>query len=328
MTCVLTNAGSKKYKTCSPTFPQVVAERECFAMEKSSRFHWEFQRVWWWTLLKTLYHFLPGSKTLSFGLPGCNLACQFCQNHHLSQTVGAVRAAATFSPEQIVHEAQKNDCRSIAFTYSEPIVWSEFAMAVAERAHAANLKTVAVTNGFVSETHRPRFFACMDAANVDLKSIRNGFYREYCSGNVEPVLNTLRYLARESCVHLEVTNLLIPTLNDSDEEVNELAVWVRKNLGAETPLHFSAFQPAFKMQTWQPTPPQTVFRAREIALNEGLVYVYTGNIDDVEGQITVCPQCHQTIVVRNGYTIDELHLNEEGCCGFCGQSFHGVTADG
>ncbi len=272
---------------------------------------------------KPLYHFFPGTKTLSLGTVGCNFSCRFCQNFSTAKShdIGLLRTPA--SPEKIVDVARKEGCRSVAFTYNEPIIWAEYAIDVAKVVHAAGLKTVAVTNGFISNHRRAEFFGVMDAVNVDLKSIRNDFYRNYCSGTVEPVLETLRYLATKRDIHLEVTTLLIPTLNDSEEEIKELSVWVRKNIGAETPLHFSAFRPAFEMLDLPPTPPRTLFHAREIARTVGLMHVYTGNIDDPAGQTTYCPQCHQAVISRHRFQVDELNLGEDGCCGFCGQSIHG-----
>ncbi len=276
---------------------------------------------------KPLNHFYPGSKVLSFGTIGCNLSCRFCQNHNTARS-GDFRLLSTqATPEKIVEYARKMDCRSVAFTYNEPIAWAEYAVDTAKAAHAGGLKTVVVTNGYIGDKRRAEFFGVMDAANVDLKSIRNEFYRKYCSATVEPVLETLRYLARKPEFLLEVTNLIIPTLNDSEEEITELAGWVRKNLGAETPLHFSAFRPAFELQNLPSTTPQTLFKAREIALAAGLTYVYTGNIDDPAGQTTYCPQCHQAVISRHRFQVDELNLGEDGCCGFCGQSIRGCFDD-
>jgi pyruvate formate lyase activating enzyme len=192
------------------------------------------------------------------------------------------------------------------------------------------LKTVVVSNGFISESCRATFFDLIDAANIDLKSFSETFYRDYCGapeGNtsIEPVKETLRYLAKSN-IWLEVTTLLIPTLNDSEAEIGELCDWFAKNLGKEVPLHFSAFRPANKLLTFSPTPPQTLFRAREIALSFGLRYVYTGNIDDPAGQSTYCPQCGQSVICRSGYTIDEYEIDEEFCCKYCGQSIAGRFA--
>lgn len=186
------------------------------------------------------------------------------------------------------------------------------------------IKTVAVTNGFISEKWRERFFGVMDAANVDLKSFSDDFYRTQCGGWNEPVKETLRYLAKKPDFHLEVTVLLIPTLNDSDEEIEALTRWIFDDLGAEIPVHFSAFHPAHRLTVLPPTPPQTLFRARETARTAGLQFVYTGNIDDPAGQSTYCPQCRQSVIVRDRYRIDEYNIDEESCCRSCGQTIAGV----
>lgn len=276
---------------------------------------------------KPLNHFYPGSKVLSFGTVGCNLDCRFCQNAFTARSSDLELLAVYVAPEEIAAVAIRDACRSVAFTYNEPIIWAEYAVDTARACHAAGLKTVAVTNGFISEKRREFFFGAMDAANVDLKSIRNEFYREHCSASVEPVLKTLKWLAARPDFWLEVTNLLIPTLNDSDGEIEELALWFRKNLGAETPLHFSAFRPAHRMTNLPTTPPQTLFRAREIALSAGLKYVYTGNIDDPAGQTTYCPQCHQVAISRHRFEVDERNIDEDACCRFCGQTIAGCFDD-
>jgi len=271
---------------------------------------------------KPLNHFYPGSKTLSFGGIGCNLSCQFCQNAATAQSRDLSLLKATATPEDIVRLAKQQHCESVAFTYNEPIVSAEYVQDVALACRNAGLKTVAVSNGYITDTHRSAFFDSMDAANIDLKSFSETFYRDYCDGKLEPIKETLRYLAK-SDTWLEVTTLLIPTLNDSDQEIGELCDWFARHLGKEIPLHFSAFRPANQLQTLPSTPPQTLFRARQIAMSSGLRYVYTGNIDDPAGQSTHCPQCHQTVIFRNRYTVDEYEIDEEFCCKYCGQSIAG-----
>ena len=275
---------------------------------------------------KPLNHFYPGSKILSFGSIGCNLACKFCQNAGTAQSRDLSLLTASATPDEVVQLAKQHHCESVAFTYNEPIITAEFVQDVAAACRSADLKTVAVSNGFISEKCRPAFFDSMDAANIDLKSFSEAFYRDYCGGELEPVKETLRYLAK-SHTWLEVTTLLIPSLNDSDQEVGELCDWVAQHLGREVPLHFSAFHPANKLQTLPPTPPQTLFRAREIAMSSGLRYVYTGNIDDPAGQSTYCPQCGQTVIFRNRYTVDEYKIDEEFCCKYCGQTIAGRFTD-
>jgi len=271
---------------------------------------------------KPLHHFYPGSKILSFGSIGCNLSCRFCQNAATAQSRDLSLLTASATPDDIVQLAKQHHCESIAFTYNEPIISAEYVQDIAAACRSAGLKTVAVSNGFISDTRRSAFFDMMDAANIDLKSFSETFYRDYCGGELEPVKETLRYLAK-SRTWLEVTTLIIPTLNDSEQEIGELCDWFARHLGREVPLHFSAFRPANKLQTLPSIPPQTLFRAREIARSSGLCYVYTGNIDDPAGQSTYCPQCHQTVISRNRYTVDEYEIDEECCCKYCGQSIAG-----
>ena len=269
---------------------------------------------------KPLYHFYPGSKVLSFGSIGCNFSCHFCQNHQTAQSRDHSLLRQAASPDDIVRRAKETGCRSVAFTYNEPIIWAEYVVDVAAACRQAGIKTVAVSNGFITPEKRPWFFELIDAANIDLKSFSEDFYQKYCGASLEPVKETLVYLATSTNVLLEVTTLVIPGLNDSAAELRELAVWIRKNLGAETPLHFSAFRPMNRLLDVPSTPPQTLFRAREMAMQAGLRYVYTGNIDDPAGAMTLCPQCCQAVILREGYNIIELAVNEESCCRFCGQS--------
>ena len=271
---------------------------------------------------KPLNHFLPGSKILSFGGIGCNLACCFCQNASTAQCRDLSLLTTSATPDEIVRLARQYHCESVAFTYNEPIIAAEYVQDVAAACRRAGLKTVAVSNGFISEKHLTAFFHSMDAANIDLKSFSETFYRDYCGGELEPVKETLRYLAKAD-TWLEVTTLLIPSLNDSNTEINALCEWFAQHVGREVPLHFSAFRPANKLHSLPPTPPQTLFRAREIALSFGLCYVYTGNIDDPAGQSTYCPQCDQTVICRSRYTVDEYGIDEESCCKYCGQTIKG-----
>jgi len=269
---------------------------------------------------KPLYHFYPGSKVLSFGSIGCNFSCDFCQNFQTAQSRDRSLLRQAASPDDVVRLAKETGCRSVAFTYNEPIVWAEYVVDVAIACRKAGIKTVAVSNGFISPERRSWFFKFIDAANIDLKSFSDKFYRERCKAALEPVKETLCYLAKSTKVWLEVTTLLIPGLNDSDTEVHELSTWLRQNLGAETPFHLSAFRPMNRLLAISPTPPRTLFRAREIAMQAGLRYVYTGNINDPAGGTTLCPQCRQAVIVRNGFNIMEYAVDEEGCCRFCGQT--------
>ncbi|MCL2305883.1 MAG: AmmeMemoRadiSam system radical SAM enzyme [Planctomycetaceae bacterium] len=273
---------------------------------------------------KPLYHFLPGSKTLSFGTIGCNLGCTFCQNWTTSKSRDIRQLQVEASPEQIAALAVQHDCRSVALTYNEPIVWAEYAVDTAVECRKQGVKTVCVSAGYISPQKRKWFFESIDATNIDLKAFSDRFYKEKCGASIEPVKETLRFLAKETETWLEITTLLIPGENDSDEELTAMCKWIRKELGAGIPLHFSAFRPAYKENEIAPTPPQTLFRAREIAHQNGLCYVYTGNIHDPAGQSTACPQCKQTVAFRARYTIGELAIDEDSCCKFCGQSIAGI----
>ena len=272
---------------------------------------------------KPLNHFFPGSRILSLGGIGCNLSCRFCQNWGTARSKDLLKLSTSATPDEIVKRAKQSGCESVAFTYNEPIIWAEYAMDVARACRIAGIKTVAVSNGFISDQRRESFFETMDAANIDLKSFSDDFYRQYCSGSLEPVKETLRYLAKKSNTWFEVTTLLIPTLNDTDREIGALSQWIAKELGPETPLHFSAFHPAHQLTFLPATPSRTLFHAREIARNHGLQYVYTGNIDDPAGQTTYCPQCHQAVISRTRFRIDEYNIDEESCCRFCGQTIAG-----
>jgi pyruvate formate lyase activating enzyme len=266
---------------------------------------------------KPLNHFYPGSSIFSFGTAGCNLGCRFCQNWDLSKARLDERASESYSPSQVVDMAVAAGCPSIAFTYNEPIIFAEFAIDVAREAHARGLKTVAVTNGYVSPGAREEFFGQMDAANVDLKAFSEDFYAKVTLSHLAPVLSTLEWLARETQVWVEVTNLLIPGLNDDPRETRALAEWVRDHMGREVPVHFTAFHPAYKMLDRPPTPPSTLRRARAIAREAGLVHVYTGNVHDPEGQTTWCPGCGAALVERDWMAVRAYRLSGDACraCG-------------
>jgi pyruvate formate lyase activating enzyme len=272
---------------------------------------------------KPLDHFLPGTSVLSFGTAGCNLGCKFCQNWDISKSREWDTLADAASPQAIAETARRLGCRSVAFTYNDPVIFLEYAVDVADACHALGVKTVAVTAGYVSPGAREELFSHMDAANVDLKAFSDDFYETVCGGRLQPVLDTLEHVARETDVWLEVTTLLIPGLNDSDEEIGGLASWIRDRLGADVPLHFSAFHPDWKLRDRPPTPPETLTRAREIARAEGLHHVYTGNVHDPAGQSTYCAACGALLVERDWYEIGAWNL-ESGCCPACGEPCPGV----
>lgn len=270
---------------------------------------------------KPLYHFQPGSRALSFGTLGCTLACDFCQNAGLSRgrDLGMLRPG---SLDAIVRAAQAEGCGSVAFTYNEPIVSAEWCLEVAAACREAGLCTLAITSGYVSGSARTEFFGAMDAANVDLKSFSEAFYRRHCQGHLQPVLETLEYLAKEGRTWLEVTTLLIPGENDGEREIGALAEWIAEHLGRDIPLHFSAFHPAYRLLDLPPTPAPTLHRAREIAMARGLRFVYTGNILDPKGSATFCPGCGKALITREGFQVLE-ELLREGHCPQCGANIPG-----
>lgn len=272
---------------------------------------------------KPLNQFYPGSSVLSFGTAGCNLACKFCQNWDISKSRDMDRLMDQASPQSIAAQAARYGCKSVAFTYNDPVIFAEYAMDTADACHALGVKTVAVTAGYIHAQPRREFFAKMDAANVDLKAFTDDFYFQLTGSHLQPVLDTLIYLKHETQVWFEITTLLIPGRNDSDEELGALAGWVAKELGPDVPLHFSAFHPDHKMRDVPATPPTTLVRARGIALQAGLHYVYTGNVHNTEGDTTFCPVCHVPLIVRDWYEIKSYRLTADGGCPACGASLAG-----
>ncbi|OGA06884.1 MAG: AmmeMemoRadiSam system radical SAM enzyme [Betaproteobacteria bacterium RIFCSPHIGHO2_12_FULL_69_13] len=272
---------------------------------------------------KPLNHFYPGTSILSFGTAGCNLACKFCQNWDISKSREMDRLMDQASPETIAAAAVKLGCKSVAFTYNDPVIFAEYAMDIADACHAKGVKTVAVTAGYIHEAARREFYAKMDAANVDLKAFTDDFYFRICGGRLQPVLDTLVYLVKETEVWTEITTLLIPGKNDSEAEIEAECKWIMENLGADVPLHFTAFHPDWKMTEVHATPAATLTRAREIALRHGLRYVYTGNVHDETGGSTYCPSCNNAVIVRDWYDIRGYRLTEAGACASCGARIAG-----
>ena len=272
---------------------------------------------------KPLNHFYPGSSVLSFGTAGCNLACKFCQNWDISKSRDIDRLMDQASPEVIAKAAQDYRCKSVAFTYNDPVIFTEYAMDVADACHARGIQTVAVTAGYVHPQPRRDFFAKIDAANVDLKAFTENFYFKLTGSHLQPVLDTLIYLKHETQVWFEITTLLIPDHNDSDEELTAMCRWLRQELGPDVPLHFSAFHPDYKMPDVPGTPPATLVRARNIALAHGLHYVYTGNVHNHDGDTTYCPSCKKPLIVRDWYQINHYRLDAMGQCPDCGAAIPG-----
>ena len=275
---------------------------------------------------KPLYHFFPGSSVLSFGTAGCNLACAFCQNHEISKSREVDTSAQKAPPQAIARAAVELNCASVAFTYNDPAIFYEYAMDVAEACRARGVKTVAVTAGYMCSRPRAEFYRVIDAANVDLKAFSEDFYHRLAAARLEPVLDTLRYLKRETEVWLEITTLLIPGENDSVEEIDALTRWIAQELGTDVPLHFSAFHPDFRMLDHPPTPKATLVRARAQARANGLKYVYLGNVRDRDGETTACGQCGATLIVRDGYELTAYRLDASGACLNCGAPLAGRFA--
>ena len=272
---------------------------------------------------KPLNHFYPGSSVLSFGTAGCNLACKFCQNWDISKSKDMDRLMDQASPQAIANAAEEYACKSVAFTYNDPVIFAEYAMDVADACHARGIQTVAVTAGYIHAQPRRDFYAKMDAANVDLKAFTEEFYFKLTGSRLQPVLDTLVYLKHETNVWFEITTLLIPGKNDTDAEIIAMSQWIAQALGTDVPLHFTAFHPDFKMNDLPPTPASTLTRARNIALKAGLKYVYTGNVHDLDGGTTYCPSCKSPLIVRDWHQIVQYRLTSTGDCPNCGSEIMG-----
>ena len=271
---------------------------------------------------KPLNHFYPGTSVLSFGTAGCNLGCRFCQNWDISKAREFDKLADTASPGMIADAAVRLGCKSVAFTYNDPVIFAEYAIDVADACRARGIKTVAVTAGYMTDESRPEFYRHMDAANVDLKGFTEEFYRKLCFGELAPVLETLKFLKHETNVWFEITSLLIPGENDDEAHLHWAAEWIAENLGPDVPWHFTAFHPDFKMLGHPHTPPATLKRAREIALSKGLHHVYTGNVHDRDGGSTFCPNCHALVIERDWYELGRWNLDGNRCAA-CGHPIAG-----
>ena len=275
---------------------------------------------------KPLNHFYPGSGVLSFGTAGCNLACKFCQNWDSTKSREMDSMADRASPEQLAQAAREMDCRSIAFTYNDPIIFMEYALDVAAACRAQDIRTVAVTAGYIDPAPREVFFQAVDAANVDLKAFTDRFYHKICGGHLAPVLETLQYIKHETNTWLELTTLLIPGDNDSSAELDAMTQWVVQHLGPDVPMHFTAFHPDWKMREHERTPASTLSRARQIARSNGVRYAYTGNVHDPAGSSTRCHQCGDLLIERDWHQLGHWGLDEQGSCASCGASVAGYFA--
>ncbi len=273
---------------------------------------------------KPLNHFLPGTPTLSFGTAGCNLACKFCQNWDISKSRETDTLADQAAPDRIARAAKALGCASVAYTYNDPVIFMEYAIDVAQACREYGIKSVAVTAGYICPEPRAELYRYMDAANVDLKGFSERFYWKICGGHLQPVLDTLTYLKHETQVWFEITTLLIPGENDSEQEIDAMTRWVVENLGPEVPMHFTAFHPDWKMMDKARTPPATLTRARDIALRNGVRYAYTGNVHDKAGASTYCHRCGTTLIGRDWYTLSDWNLGTGGRCAACGMPCPGV----
>jgi pyruvate formate lyase activating enzyme len=276
---------------------------------------------------KPLNHFYPGSSVLSFGTAGCNLGCKFCQNWDISKSREMDRLMDQASPDELARAATEWGCRSVAFTYNDPVIFLEYAVDVAQACHDRGIQTVAVSAGYVHPEPRRELFSVMDAANIDLKGFDDDFYVHLTGGHLRPVLDTLVHLRHETDTWLEITTLLIPGQNDSDEEIRALCRWVHDELGPDVPHHFTAFHPDHRMRDTPPTPVSTLLRAREIALEEGQHFVYTGNVDHRAGEVTTCTGCGAEVIERDRYEILAYRLDAEGRCTSCGTPLPGRFAE-
>ena len=273
---------------------------------------------------KPLNHFLPGTPVLSFGTAGCNLTCKFCQNWDISKAREFDVLVGKASPQQIAQAALKSGCKSVAFTYNDPVIFLEYAVDTAVACHELGIKTVAVTAGYIAPEARIEFFSHMDAANVDLKGFTEDFYHRVCGAHLADVLDTLKYLKHETDVWFELTTLLIPGENDSDDEIEAMTKWVVKNLGPDVPMHFTVFHPDWKMLDKPRTPEQTVVRARDIALNNGVKYAYVGNVHNLKAESTYCSNCGERLIGRDWYELSSWRLTGDGQCVNCGQQCGGI----
>ena len=273
---------------------------------------------------KPLAHFLPGTPVLSFGTAGCNLTCKFCQNWDISKSREIDTLADAATPEMLARAAHALGCRSVAYTYNDPTIFLEYAVDTAVACHAAGIRSVAVSAGYICAGPRAEFYRHMDAANIDLKAFSEDFYHRLTGSHLQAVLETLEYIVHETDCWLELTNLVIPGENDSDAELDAMTRWVVDKLGPEVPLHFSAFHPDYKMMDHAPTPLATLKRARDVAMRNGVRYAYVGNVHWPEGDSTWCHGCGTRLIGRDWYQITDWNLTADGKCRNCGTACAGA----
>lgn len=272
---------------------------------------------------KPLFHFLPGTDAFSIATVGCNVLCKFCQNWQISQARPDQVPSMDLPPEKVADIAQKNHCASIAYTYSEPVIFSEYMHDSAQAGHGKNVKSVMISNGFINPEPMKDLCGVLDAVKVDLKAFTQDFYKKMVNGELQPVLDTL-VLVKKQEVWLEIVYLIIPTLNDNPEELRQMCTWIKNELGPDVPIHFSRFYPQYRLKNLPSTPIRTLVTAREIALDSGLNFVYIGNVPGHEGENTFCPNCHELLIRRVGYTIVSKTISKTGTCGNCGHPIAGI----
>lgn len=256
---------------------------------------------------KPLFHFLPGTAAFSVGTVGCNLQCKHCQNWEISQTTFEEEFMRDLPPEEIVKQAKENNCASIAYTYNDPIIFYEYALDTAKLAKKAGIKNILVTNGFINQAPLKEWSRYMDAVNIDLKAFTEEFYCKTTNSHLEPVLNTIKFIKNKTKMWLELTNLIIPTLNDKEEDIKAMCEWIVTNLGPDNPLHFSRFFPYFKLEHLPPTDEKTLLTAKEIAKEEGIKYIYIGNIQLPDAQNTYCAKCGELVIQRDYFTVTKIN---------------------
>ena len=271
---------------------------------------------------KPLYHFLPGSHSLSIGTLGCNLHCLNCQNYDISQSKADEFPGKEIKPEEIVQEAIKNNCKSISYTYNEPTIFYEYVIETAKLAKKKGIKNVMVTNGYINKEPLKELYHLIDAANIDLKAFDEDFYKRVCKVRLKPVLEAIKEI-KNIGTWIELTNLIIPGYNDSKEQIEKLVKWVKDNVGTRTPLHFSAFYPTYKLLDAPRTPPETLIKAKEIAKKYGLKYIYLGNTSSSDSGNTYCPKCNKLLIERGGFEVYKNNIKNNSCP-FCDEKIDGI----
>lgn len=272
---------------------------------------------------KPLYHFLPGARVLSMGTIGCNMGCLFCQNWHITKSKNDSLMDTKLTPSEFLKTALKNNCEAVAYTYNDPIIFFEYARDCAKKCRKKGIKNIAVTAGYINPKPREEFFSLMDGANIDLKGFSEVFYKNIVNASLKPVLETIEYVKNKTNCWLEITNLVIPGENDSDKMIKDMCRWIKKYLGTDTPLHFSAFHPCYKMMDRIHTPIKTLIKARDIAISEGLKYVYTGNVNDIKTSATYCSKCKNPVIERGRMSVFVIDM-KDGKCNKCGTAVSGV----